>query len=75
MLIVAEKTANQPNPLTKYLREVRGELKKVTWPTRAESQRLTAIVLAVSIAFAIFLWFWDTVFSNIIQTVIEQLVL
>ncbi len=72
---MAEKTANQTNPLTKYIREVRGELKKVTWPTREESQRLTVIVLAVSIAFAIFLWFWDTVFSNIIQTVIEQLFL
>jgi len=72
---VAEKTANQPNSLTKYFREVRGELKKVTWPTQAESQRLTIIVLAVSIAFAIFLWFWDSVFSNIIRTVIEQLIL
>jgi preprotein translocase subunit SecE len=70
---VAEKTANKPNPLVKYFREVRGELKKVTWPTPRESRRLTAIVVAVSVAFAIFLWFWDTVFSRLVQELIRLL--
>jgi preprotein translocase subunit SecE len=71
---VTEKTAGQPNAVSKYFREVRGELRKVTWPTRAESQRLTAIVLGVSIAFAIFLWFWDALFSNLFQLLIETVI-
>ncbi len=70
---MAEKTAKQPNSVSKYVREVRGELKKVTWPTPQESRRLTVIVLAVTIAFAIFLWFWDTVFSRLIQQLIALL--
>ena len=70
---MTEKAANQPNPVVKYFREVRGELKKVTWPTRRESQRLTAIVVAVALFFAAFLWFWDAVFSRIVQTLITYI--
>ena len=50
-----KKTAGQPNAVVRYLRETRGELRKVTWPTRQESWRLTGIVLAVTIATAAFL--------------------
>ena len=71
---MTEKTANQPNPVTKYWKETRGELRKVTWPTREESQRLTAIVIGVTIAFALFLWVFDLLFSNVIQLLIEQLI-
>lgn len=70
---MTEKTANQPNPITRYWKETRGELRKVTWPTREESQRLTAIVIGVTIAFALFLWVFDLLFSNVIQLLIEQL--
>lgn len=69
---MTEKAVNQPNPIIRYFREVRGELKKVTWPTPEESRRLTAIVVAVSLAFAIFLWIWDTIFSRIVQMLIAQ---
>jgi len=68
-----KKGANPVNPLTRYLRETRGELRKVTWPTRQESGRLTAIVVAVSAAMALFLWFWDFIFSQSIHWLIEIL--
>ncbi len=73
LITVAEKTANQPNPVLKYFREVRGELKKVTWPTPQESRRLTAIVIAVTIAFAIFLFACDWLFSGAVNQVIDLL--
>ncbi|MBE2223312.1 MAG: preprotein translocase subunit SecE [Anaerolineae bacterium] len=56
------------------MRETRGELRKVTWPTRQESWRLTAIVIAVSVAMSVFLWFWDFIFSQTIHFLIETLV-
>ena len=65
---------NQPNALARYLRETRGEIRKVTWPTKQEAWRLTAIVLAVTLASAVFLWFWDTVFSNGLHFLIERMV-
>lgn len=64
----------QENAISRYLRETRGELKKVVWPTRDEAWRLTAIVLGVTAAFAVFLWAVDAIFSNSIHFVIERLV-
>lgn len=69
-----KKVVRSSNPITRYLRETRGELRKVTWPTREESWRLTLIVLVVSLLMSIFLWFFDTIFSNSIQFVLERLI-
>ena len=73
---VTEKkaTSGQPNAIVRYLRETRGELRKVTWPTREESYRLTGIVLGVTLATAAFLWFFDTIFSGSLRFLIEQII-
>lgn len=70
---MAEKTVSQTNGVFRYLREVRGELRKVTWPTPEESRRLTLIVLVVTILFALFLFSFDLVFANLVEIIIEQL--
>ena len=62
------------NALARYLRETRGELRKVTWPTRQESQRLTAIVLGVTALMALFLGILDFIFSRGIQELVRALV-
>ncbi len=69
-----KKAVKQINPITRYFRETRGELRKVTWPTRQESWRLTAIVLAVSTLMAAFLWVWDLLFSQSIHMLIRTLI-
>ncbi|MCB8958888.1 MAG: preprotein translocase subunit SecE [Ardenticatenales bacterium] len=55
----------------RYIRETRGELRKVVWPTREESWRLTMIVLGVTLAFIIFLGVLDWVFSSGFQGIID----
>jgi preprotein translocase subunit SecE len=69
-----KRVVKQPNAVSRYLREMRGELRKVTWPSRDESRRLTAIVLGVTLAMAIFLWVFDSIFSNVIEFLIQQIV-
>jgi preprotein translocase subunit SecE len=69
-----KKSGDQSNAVVRYFRETRGELRKVTWPTRQESQRLTAIVLGVTAVMAIFLGLLDFIFSRSIQTLVEVLV-
>jgi preprotein translocase subunit SecE len=71
----AEKKGARPsNPVTRYLRETRGELRKVTWPTREESWRLTAIVIGVSAIMAVFLYVCDLIFSGSIRMIINALI-
>lgn len=51
------------NTLVRYMRETRVELKKVHWPSRQETWRLTQIVLVVTVGMAVFLWLMDVLFS------------
>jgi preprotein translocase subunit SecE len=70
----SDKKAGQPNAVVRYIRKTRGEIRKVTWPTRQESWRLTGIVLGVTVATAAFLWFFDFIFSGTIQFLIERII-
>ena len=47
-----------------FLSEVIGELRKVTWPSRQETTRLTIMVLALSIIIGIFLGLFDILFAR-----------
>lgn len=66
----------QPNAVTRYLRETRGEMRKVTWPTNEEAWRLTGIVLAFTAVFSLFLggldWIWSNVFELVIRFMLGQ---
>ena len=66
-----KKSGDQSNALVRYIRETRGELRKVTWPTREESQRLTAIVLGVTAVMAIFLGLLDLIFSSGVESLVR----
>ncbi|HSW88169.1 MAG TPA: preprotein translocase subunit SecE [Candidatus Saccharimonadales bacterium] len=50
-----------------FLRETQDELKKVTWPTRAEVIRLTGVVIIVSLAVGVYIGGLDFIFTNILQ--------
>ena len=69
-----KKSGDQSNALARYFRETRGELRKVTWPTREESQRLTAIVLGVTAVMAVFLGLLDLIFSNGVESLVRLVV-
>lgn len=55
-----------------FLRETRGELVKVAWPTRQDIVRNTVIVIAVSAVVAAFLGSLDYLFSLAIKGVIAR---
>ncbi len=49
----------------RFLREVVAELKKVTWPTREETVKLTIIVIIISILVGAFIGGLDSLFLRI----------
>jgi preprotein translocase subunit SecE len=55
----------------KFIGEVRGELKKVNWPTKREFSVFTGIVLSVVLVIGVFFWILDTIFLAILQLVIR----
>jgi preprotein translocase subunit SecE len=55
----------------KFLREVKAELKKVSWPTRPELISNTGIVFIAVAVVCILIWALDTVFSKLLQFIIK----
>jgi len=53
-----------------FLSEVKGEVKKVTWPSRKEAMGGTAVVLLVVLIMAIFLGLVDLLLSKIIAAIL-----
>jgi preprotein translocase subunit SecE len=49
-----------------FVREVRAEVKKVTWPKRNEVYGTTMVVIVTCIIFGVYLWFVDVVMSRVI---------
>jgi len=49
-----------------FLREVRGEINKVTWPKRKEVRGTTIVVLITCVVFGIYLWFVDIVMGRVL---------
>lgn len=56
--------------VTSYFKEVRAEMKHVSWPTRRQAAVYTAVVIGISLAVAIYLGVLDYIFSAIIQKII-----
>ena len=50
-----------------FFKEAQQELKKVNWPTRKETARLTAFVVVLSLAIAAFLGVLDIIFLKILE--------
>jgi len=56
--------------ITDYFRDVRSEMKHVSWPTRRLAIAYTAVVIAVSIAVAVYLGALDFIFSEALKKII-----
>jgi preprotein translocase subunit SecE len=67
-MAVANKTEKEPreNAIVRTFREVRSEMKKVVWPTREETTRLTIVVIAISVIISVILFTADAVFQFLI---------
>ncbi len=59
-------------PIARYLRETRAELRKVSWPSREEAWNLTLIVLAATTAMALVLGAGDFVFAEVVRGVVTS---
>jgi preprotein translocase subunit SecE len=55
-----------------FFSEARQELRHVNWPTRSEAIRLTSVVIGISVGLALFLGFFDYLFTYVIRNIILQ---
>lgn len=55
-----------------FWRETRSEIKKVSWPARAEVIGTTGVVIVAVILFGVYLWLCDLVFYRAIDLLFRR---
>ena len=58
--------------LTKFLREVKSELKKISWPSKKELTANTIVVLVSVFFAATVIWVIDGFFAQILKTILAR---
>ena len=66
-----KKEKNFIDKSLQFLREVRVELKKVTWPTRKQTLGSTVVVIILVMIISLFLGIVDFGLSNLIRVVLQ----
>ncbi len=70
---MAEKLIIVPmSSFTQYLKDTRGELNHVAWPTQTQTIIYTIFVVAISVGTALYLGFFDFLFTSSLGRVVEN---
>lgn len=56
--------------ITDYFKDVRAEMRHVSWPSRRTTILYTAVVIGVSLGVAVYLGLLDYVFSAVLKHII-----
>ncbi|NMB59713.1 MAG: preprotein translocase subunit SecE [Chloroflexi bacterium] len=65
------KTAKKEKGIARWWNETKGELHKVTWPTRKEAWQMTKIVLLVMVLIGSLLAILDSSFTKLISWILS----
>ena len=57
--------------ITRFMRETKVELKKVTWPTKQELIANTAVVLIAVVICAALIWVIDSFFNVVFRLILQ----
>lgn len=56
--------------LIQYIKDTKGEMKHVSWPTRKQALSYTYLVILISVAVSIYLGFFDWLFTYLIEAIV-----
>lgn len=56
----------------RFLYEVWGEMKKVSWPSKAETTALTIMVMFLLVLLTLYIGLWDFIFQTVIGFLLDR---
>ncbi len=71
MAVAKDIKEQRENAIVRTFRETRSELRKVVWPTREETIRLTIVVITVSVIIGLILFVGDSIFLFLYTTLVN----
>ena len=66
-----DKKPGSGKRIGKYFRELKSELKKVAWPTKADTMKRTGTVIVCAILVGIIVWIFDGLAGAIIDALLS----
>jgi preprotein translocase subunit SecE len=70
MSVAKDTKEQQQNLIVRTFRETRSELRKVVWPAREETTRLTVVVIVISLVIGLILFAGDSLFLFLYTTLV-----
>ena len=67
----AKKKDKKPNRILRWLKDMKGELKKVTWPSGKDTLRNVLIVIACVIVVGVCIWVFDFVAKLVVEALLK----
>jgi len=64
-----DKEDYKPNPIAQFFRDAFSEMRKVVWPSREETQRLTLVVIGISLLVGSILAVFDLLFETLVRII------
>ena len=66
-----KKKEKKPNRVLRWLKDLKGELKKVTWPSAKDTIKNVGIVIVCVIVVGIFIWIFDFLARAVIDALLN----
>jgi len=58
--------------ITNYLKGVRAEVSRVSWPTRTEIITLTALILLLVVILTVYIWGVDGIIGSLLELIVRR---
>ena len=66
-----KKKEKKPNPVLRWLKDLKGELKKVTWPSLKDVVKNVGIVILCVLIVGVFIWVFDFLARAVIDALLK----
>ena len=66
-----KKDAKKPNRVLRWLKDLRGELKKVTWPSAKDVVKNVGIVIACVLIVGVCIWVFDWLARAVVDALLN----
>ncbi len=67
----AKKKDKKPNRVARWFKDLRGELKKVTWPTGKDTLKNVGTVILCVFIVGVFIWVFDFLARQVVEALLN----
>ena len=66
-----KKKDKKPNRILRWLKDLKGELKKVTWPSAKDTMKNVAIVIVCVLVVGVMIWVFDAIVKLVVEALLN----